>query len=176
MGWPHGLAGGERMRGSSVSWWSCMSSFRCGTATARGQASLGGSSTRVGRPGRKGPGTPEGVPRTTAMTRHRGHKKSACDEDWALLRLSIPTGQGRVADASATEGIYALRAANASLGRLEKGDGCCGKPPTNSRTRKRHPKGRFGAAERSLIEVYEEQYGDRNRIHRKKPSKSWSQG
>ena len=103
MGWPHGLGGGERMRGSSVSWWSCMSSFRCGTTTARGQASLGGSSTRVGRPGRKGPGTPEGVPRTTAMTRHRGHKKSACDEDWALLRLSIPTGQGRVADASTTE-------------------------------------------------------------------------
>ncbi|GEM_PF-1732496 len=83
-----------------------MSSFRCGTATARGQASLGGSSTRVGRPGRKEPGTPEGVPRTTAITRHRGHKKSACDEDWALLRLSIPTGQGRIADASATGAIY----------------------------------------------------------------------
>jgi len=83
-----------------------MSSFRYGTATARGQASLGGSSTRVGRPGRKEPGTPEGVPRTTAITRHRGHKKSACDEEWALLRLSIPTGQGRIADASATEAIY----------------------------------------------------------------------
>lgn len=147
------------MRGSSVSWWSCMSSFRCGTATARGQASLGGSSTRVGRPGRKGPGTPEGVPRTTAMTRHRGHKKSACDEDWALLRLSIPTGQGRVTDASATEGIYSLGAANASLGRQGKGDWCCGKPPTNSRTRRCHPTSRFGAVERSLIEVYEEQYG-----------------
>jgi len=40
------------------------------------------------------------------MTRHRGHKKSACYEDWALMRLSIPTGQGRVADASATWGIY----------------------------------------------------------------------
>jgi hypothetical protein len=38
--------------------------FRFGTATARGQASLGGSSTRVGRPGRKEPGTLEGIPRT----------------------------------------------------------------------------------------------------------------
>jgi len=83
-----------------------MSSFRYGTATARGQASGGGSSARVGRPGRKEPGTPEGVPRTTAITQHRGHKKSACDEDLALLRLSIPTGQGRVVDASTTWAIY----------------------------------------------------------------------
>jgi hypothetical protein len=64
------------------------------------------------------------------MTRHRGHKKSACDEDWALLRLSIPTGQGRVADASATEGIYSLVTANASSGRLRKGNGGCRKLPT----------------------------------------------
>ena len=104
---PQGSGGGERMRGSCIDVrWSCMSSFRCGTATARGQASLGGSSTRVGRPGRKGPGTPEGVPRTTAIKRPREHKKSACDEDLALTRLSIPTGQGRVTDASATEEIY----------------------------------------------------------------------
>lgn len=108
--------GGERMRGSLMDfWWSCMSSFRFGTATARGQASWGGSSTRVGRPGRKEPGTPEGVPRTTAITRHRRHKKSACDEDLALMRLSIPTGQGRVTDASATEGIYPHGAAFASF-------------------------------------------------------------
>ncbi|WP_414155930.1 hypothetical protein [Pseudomonas sp. BNK-44-a] len=40
------------------------------------------------------------------MTRHHGHKKSACDDDLALMRLSIPTGQGRIADASATGGIY----------------------------------------------------------------------
>jgi len=106
-----------------------MSSFRCGTATARGQASLGGSSTRVGRPGRKEPGTPEGVPRTTAITRHRGHKKSACDEDWALLRLSIPTGQGRIADASATEGIYPYGAAFARVRVLFRGQTFCRKNP-----------------------------------------------
>lgn len=104
-----------------------MSSFRCGTATARGQASLGGSSTRVGRPGRKEPGTPEGVPRTTAITRHRGHKKSACDEDWALLRLSIPTGQGRIADASATGGIYPYVPAYATVGALRGGHTRCRK-------------------------------------------------
>jgi len=106
-----------------------MSSFRCGTATARGQASLGGSSTRVGRPGRKEPGTPEGVPRTTAITRHRGHKKSACDEDWALLRLSIPTGQGRIADASATGAIYLYGTACARARRFVLGAIRFGKNP-----------------------------------------------
>jgi hypothetical protein len=32
----------------------------------------------VGKPGIKAPGTPEGVPRTAAITR-RKHKKSACN-------------------------------------------------------------------------------------------------
>ena len=85
----------------------------------------GGSSTRVGRPGRKEPGTPEGVPRTTAITRHRGHKKSACDEDWALMRLSIPTGQGRVTDASATGAIYPCEGAIARFGAVGMYALCC---------------------------------------------------
>jgi len=39
-GRPEELGGGERMRGSLRDFqWSCMSSFRCGTTTARGQAS-----------------------------------------------------------------------------------------------------------------------------------------
>lgn len=88
-------------------------------------------------------------------------QKSACDEDWALLRLSIPTGQGRVADASATEGIYALGAANASLGALGKDDWRCRKPPTTQGYVDSTQRVQFGAVERSLIEVYEEQYGDR---------------
>lgn len=40
---------------------------------------MGGSCTRVSRPGTKEPGAPEGAPRTAAITRHCRHKKNACN-------------------------------------------------------------------------------------------------
>ena len=50
---------------------------------------MGGSCAQVGKPGQKEPGRPEGLPRTTAITRNRGHKKSACIVIRALLRLLL---------------------------------------------------------------------------------------
>ena len=61
---------------------------------------------RVGIPGIKAPGTPEGVPRTAAIERYCGHKKSACNTYWRCDALIHFRFLHLVADFAATSGEY----------------------------------------------------------------------
>ena len=67
----------------------------------------GGSCAQVGRPGIKAPGRAEALPRTAAITRSCGHKKSACNRYGALLRLDLSRRPNRIAEFAATVELYA---------------------------------------------------------------------
>lgn len=67
----------------------------------------GGSCAQVGRPGIKAPGRAEALPRTAAITRSCGHKKSACNRYGALLRLDLSRRPNRIAEFAATGELYA---------------------------------------------------------------------
>lgn len=57
---------------------------------------MGGSCTQVGKPGQKEPGRPEDLPRTAAITRNCGHKKSACScEDGRCCAFCMSGYQAR---------------------------------------------------------------------------------
>jgi len=55
---------------------------------------MGGSCAQVGKPGTRETGTPEGVPRTAAMTQDCS-RKNVCSLDWALLRSGSTGFQAR---------------------------------------------------------------------------------
>lgn len=67
---------------------------------------MGDSCAQGGKPGIKETGTPEGVPRTAAITHAAGIKKAPADVMGALLRLELHGFPHPVAELAATVGGY----------------------------------------------------------------------
>jgi hypothetical protein len=65
---------------------------------------MGDSCAQGGKPGIKETGTPEGVPRTAAITHAAGIKKAPADVMGALLRLELHGFPHPVAELAATVG------------------------------------------------------------------------
>ena len=70
---------------------------------------MGDSCAQGGKPGIKETGTPEGVPRTAAITHAAGIKKAPADVMGALLRLELHGFPHPVAELAATVGRVACR-------------------------------------------------------------------
>ena len=69
---------------------------------------MGGSYARADKPEIQEPGRPEGLPRTAAIARNEGRKKTPANRVWwRLLRLHLDGLSGPVAELAATNGRVA---------------------------------------------------------------------
>jgi hypothetical protein len=93
---------------------------------------MGGSCAQADKPEIQESGRPEGLPRTAAIARNCGHKKTPAIVVGALLRLHLAGLSGPVADLAATDRRLAWRAGSCKrekTGALQVGYVCRSQQP-----------------------------------------------